>query len=288
MAVAIPPAKAGPTEAVVLVVADQGVVVQLMGVLAVDAPEAPALAVVAVPSVGDDRIRIVALTAMVRPAGRVVFPVTIALSVVQSRAVGVDLIASIASLQRVGAAVSRDKAGLKGKAVSKAKAGLKSKAVSRGKAVSKPKGGMSPKAVLMVKTALNAGIAPRSGESASVVIASNGRDPGSVGAPIAVVHPVRNAPVQAVMTSGVVRAVVAGIGMRPVRPLNRINARERSYPIPLMLRPMTCSGVGMPPRRPSRPVVRFTASGARLNCAAPPNSSSCCGKPSRQGCWWKR
>lgn len=269
MAVAIPPAKAGPTEAVVLVVADQGVVVQLMGVLAVDAPEAPALAVVAVPSVGDDRIRIVALTAMVRPAGRVVFPVTIALSVVQSRAAGVDLIASIASLQRVGAAVSRDKAD------SKAKAGLKSKAVSRGKAVSKPRGGMSPKAVLMVKTALNAGIAPRSGESASVVIASNGRDPGSVGAPIAVVHPVRNAPVQAVMTSGVVRAVVAGIGMKPVRPLNRINARERSYPIPLMPKPMTCSGAGMPPRRPSRPAARFTASGARLNCAARPNSSSC-------------
>ena len=263
MAVAIPPAKAGPTEAVVLVVADQGVVVQLMGVLAVDAPEAPALAVVAVPSVGDDRIRIVALTAIVRPAGRVVFPVTIALSVVQSRAVGVDLIASIASLQRGVAAV------LKGKADSKAKAGLKSKAVS------KPRAGMSPKAVLMVKTALNAGIAPRSGESASVVIASNGRDPGSVGAPIAVVHPVRNAPVQAVMTSGVVRAVVTGIGMRPVRPLNRINARERRYPIPLMPKPMTCFGAAMPPRRHSRPAAQFTASGARLNYAARPNFSSC-------------
>ena len=204
MAVAIPPAKAGPTEAVVLVVADQGVVVQLMGVLAVDAPEAPALAVVGVLSVGDDRIRTVALTAMVLPAGRVVFPVTIALSVVQSKAAGVDLIASIASLQRVGVAVSR------------------------GKAVSKPRGVMSPKAVLMVKTVLNAGIAPRSVESASVVIASNGRDPGSVGAPIAAVHPVRNVPVQAVMTFGAARAVVAGTGTRPVRLLHRINARERS------------------------------------------------------------
>ena len=110
MAVAIPPAKVGPTEAVVLVLADQGVVVQAMDVLAVAAPEAPALGAVAVPSVEDDRIRTVALTAMVLQAARVDFPVMTALSVAQSRAVGVGLIASIASLQRCGAAVSRGKA----------------------------------------------------------------------------------------------------------------------------------------------------------------------------------
>lgn len=257
MAVAIPPEKAGPTAAVVLVVAGQGVVVQPMDVLAVDAPEGPAQGLVAVLSVGVDRIRTAALTAMGLPAGRTAFLVTIALSVVQIRVAGVDLIALIARLQLVGVAV------------------LRGKAVLRAKAVSKPRGVTTPKAVLMVKTVLNVGIAPRSVESASAVIASNGRVPGSVGVPIAVVHPARNAPVQAVMTSGAALAVVDGTETRPVRPFNRINARERSCPIPLMPRPMTCSGAGMPPRRPSRPAARFTASGARPNCAARPNFSSC-------------
>ena len=203
--------------AVVLVLADPGVVVQAMDVLAV-APRGPRSGSGGRRFVEDDRIRTVALTAMVLQAARVDFPVMTALSVAQSRAVGVGLIASIASLQRCGAAVSRGKAVLRDKADSKAKA------------VSRPRGVMSPKAVLMVETAWNAGIAPRSVESASVVIASNGRGPGSVGAPIAAVHPVRNVPVQAVMTFGSRR--VAGTGTRPVRPLNGSTPGRGVIPYP--------------------------------------------------------
>ena len=82
MAVAIPPAKAGLTEAVVPVVAVQVGDAQPMDALVADAPEVPAQGVVPVLSVGDDLIRTAASIAMVLPAGRAAFPVTIALSAV--------------------------------------------------------------------------------------------------------------------------------------------------------------------------------------------------------------
>ena len=205
-----------------------------MDALVADAPEVPAQGVVPVLSVGDVLIRTAASIAMVLPAVRAAFPVTIALSVVQNRPAVADLIASIASLHLVGAAVSRGRADTRGKADTKAKAVLKSKgalktrAVSRAKAVSNPRGVLTRKAVSMVKIVLNAGITPRSAASASAVTASNGLVPGSVRGQIAVVRPVRNAPVQAVMTSGAAPAVADGTETRPVRLLNRISARERS------------------------------------------------------------
>ena len=69
-------------------------------------------------------------------------------------------------------------------------------------------------------------------------------------------------------------AEAIGIGMKTEVPSITPPARGRSSRILQMLRPMTCSGGAMPPRRHWRQDVRFIASGAHQKCAAPRNFSS--------------
>ena len=73
-------------------------------------------------------------------------------------------------------------------------------------------------------------------------------------------------------------AAAIGIGMSREAPSIRLPLRVRKLPMPLMRKPMTCSGGVTPLRQRLRLGVRFIASGAHQSCAAPPSSSSFSGR----------
>ena len=84
-----------------------------------------------------------------------------------------------------------------------------------------------------------------------------------------------NASVVSARMAAVVLVAPTGIAMRPEAASINPPSRGRNWLIPLMLRPMTCSGGATPPRQLSRPAGRFIAFGAHQSYAALPNFSSC-------------
>lgn len=147
------------------------------------------------------------------------------------------------------------------RAALRAKVALKARAVSTVRIVSKAKAVLIETTASTAKIALKAEIVQRGAATGLIV-----QDPASPRDP--------SARVPGGMTPVVVLGGEAGAGRTPVRLLSKTSARERNLPIPLMLRPMTCSGGGTPPRQLSRLAVRSIAFGAPQRCAALRNFSS--------------